>query len=114
MAPASSTRRTSRAPYARNTRLVVVNHASNVIGTVAVGAIGRVCRERGVLVVDASQTAGVVPIDMRAMNIDALVFTGHKAPLGSTGIGGLCVRQHPEVRQGAPAAPACTPNTRTT
>ena len=84
-----------------NTRLVVVNHASNVIGTVQpVGAIGRVCRERGVpLVVDASQTAGVVPIDMRAMNIDALVFTGHKALLGSTGIGGLCVRQHLEVRQ---------------
>jgi selenocysteine lyase/cysteine desulfurase len=50
-----------------NTRLVIVNHASNVIGTVQpVGAIGRVCRERGVpLVVDASQTAGAVPIDMR-------------------------------------------------
>lgn len=84
-----------------NTRLVIVNHASNVIGTVQpVGAIGRVCRERGVpLVVDASQTAGVVPIDMRAMNIDALVFTGHKALLGSTGIGGLCVRKHLDVRQ---------------
>jgi cysteine desulfurase/selenocysteine lyase len=84
-----------------NTRLVIVNHGSNVIGTVQpVAAIGRVCRERDVpLVVDASQTAGVVPIDMRAMNIDALVFTGHKALLGATGIGGLCVRQHLEVRQ---------------
>jgi cysteine desulfurase family protein len=84
-----------------NTRLVVVNHASNVIGTVQpVGEIGRVCRERGVpLVVDASQSAGVVPIDMRAMNIDALVFTGHKALLGATGIGGLCVRKHLDVRQ---------------
>ena len=84
-----------------NTRLVVINHGSNVIGTVQpVGAIGRVCRERGVpLVVDASQTAGVVPIDMRAMHIDALVFTGHKALFGSTGIGGVCVRKHLDVRQ---------------
>ena len=84
-----------------NTRLVVVNHASNVIGTVQpVGAIGRVCRERGVpLVVDASQTAGVVPIATLARNIDALVFTGPKRLLGSTGIGGPCVRQHLEVRQ---------------
>jgi cysteine desulfurase family protein len=84
-----------------NTRLVVINHGSNVIGTVQpLGAIGRVCRERGVpLVVDASQTAGVVPIDMRAMHIDALVFTGHKALFGSTGIGGVCVRKHLDVRQ---------------
>ncbi|MCC7461768.1 MAG: aminotransferase class V-fold PLP-dependent enzyme [Gammaproteobacteria bacterium] len=84
-----------------NTRLVVINHGSNVIGTVQpVGAIGRVCREHGVpLVVDASQTAGVVPIDMQAMNIDALAFTGHKGLLGSTGIGGLCIRKHLEVRQ---------------
>jgi cysteine desulfurase/selenocysteine lyase len=84
-----------------STRMVVVNHGSNVIGTVQpVGEIGRVCRERGVpLVVDASQTAGVVPIDMRAMNIDALVFTGHKALMGATGIGGLCVRKHLQVRQ---------------
>ena len=84
-----------------NTRLVVVNHGSNVIGTVQpLAAIGRVCHERGVpLVVDVSQTAGIVPIDMRAMHIDALAFTGHKSLMGSTGIGGLCVRKHLEVRQ---------------
>jgi cysteine desulfurase family protein len=84
-----------------NTRLVIVNHGSNVIGTVQPAAeIGRVCRERGVpLALDVSQTAGVVPIDMRAMNVDVLAFTGHKALLGATGIGGLCVRKHLTLRQ---------------
>jgi selenocysteine lyase/cysteine desulfurase len=65
-----------------------------------VRAIGQVCRERGVpLALDASQTAGIVPIDMQDMNVDVLAFTGHKALLGATGIGGLCVRKHLEVRQ---------------
>ncbi len=84
-----------------NTRLVIVNHGSNVIGTVQpVTEIGRICRERGVpFAIDASQTAGVVPIDMQAMNVDVLAFTGHKALMGSTGIGGLCVRKHLEIRQ---------------
>ncbi|MDI6845932.1 MAG: aminotransferase class V-fold PLP-dependent enzyme [Candidatus Saccharicenans sp.] len=77
----------------KNTRLVVVNHASNVIGTVQpVNEIGRICREHGVVfVIDASQSAGKVPIDMKDMNIDVVCFTGHKSLLGPTGIGGLCV-----------------------
>lgn len=77
----------------KNTRLVVVNHASNVIGTVQpVKEIGRICREHGVVfVIDASQSAGKVPIDMKDMNIDVVCFTGHKSLLGPTGIGGLCV-----------------------
>ncbi len=79
-----------------NTRLVIVNHASNVIGTVQpVAEIGKICAEAGVtFAIDASQTGGMIPIDMNKMNIDVLAFTGHKSLLGSTGIGGLCVRRH--------------------
>jgi cysteine desulfurase family protein len=84
-----------------NTKLVIVNHGSNVIGTIQpVAEIGRVCRERGVLfALDTAQTAGAVPIHMREMNIDALAFTGHKALMGAMGIGGLCVRKHVHLRQ---------------
>ena len=76
-----------------DTRLVVVNHASNAIGTVQpVGEIGAICREAGVpLCIDAAQSAGVIPIDMKEMNIDIVAFTGHKSLLGPMGIGGLCV-----------------------
>ncbi len=84
-----------------NTRLVVVNHGSNVIGTVQpVKEIGLICRERGVkFAVDTTQTAGIIRINMQEMNIDALAFTGHKALMGSTGIGGLCVRKSVDLRQ---------------
>ncbi len=84
-----------------NTKLVVVNHGSNVIGTVqAVGEIGKVCRERGVtFAIDTAQTAGIIPINMKEMNVDVLAFTGHKGLMGSMGIGGLCVRKHVELRQ---------------
>ena len=84
-----------------NTRVVAINHASNVVGTVQpVEEIGRRCRERGVLlVVDASQTAGKLPIDVAAMHIDVLAFTGHKSLLGPTGTGGLYVREGVEIRQ---------------
>ena len=83
-----------------NTRLVIVNHASNVIGSVQpVEAIGRICREHGVpFAIDASQSAGKVPIDMEQMNIDVIAFTGHKSLLGPTGIGGLYVRDGIEIR----------------
>jgi cysteine desulfurase family protein len=83
-----------------NTRLVIVNHGSNVLGTVQpVREIGKICREKGVLfVIDTAQTAGVIPINMKEMNIDVLAFTGHKALMGFTGIGGLCVRQHVNIR----------------
>jgi cysteine desulfurase family protein len=82
------------------TRVVAINHASNVIGTVQpVAEIGRRCRERGVhLVVDASQTAGKIPIDVQAMNVDVLAFTGHKSLMGPTGIGGLYVQEGVEIR----------------
>lgn len=78
-----------------NTKLVIVNHGSNVIGTVQpVAEIGAICKEAGVpFAIDVSQTAGVIPINMKEMNVDMLAFTGHKSLLGSTGIGGLCVRK---------------------
>lgn len=83
-----------------DTRLVVVNHGSNVIGTVQpVGDIGRICREKGVpFLVDASQTAGKIPIDVQEMHIDVVAFTGHKSLLGPTGIGGLYVGDGVQIR----------------
>jgi cysteine desulfurase / selenocysteine lyase len=77
----------------KNTKMVIVNHCSNVIGTIQpVAEIGKVCKEAGVLfVIDATQTAGTIPIDMQAMGIDVVVFTGHKCLLGPTGIGGSYV-----------------------
>ena len=75
------------------TRLVALTHASNVLGTVQpVGEVGRVVREHDLLfLVDAAQTAGVVPIDVREMNIDLLAFPGHKSLMGPTGTGALYV-----------------------
>jgi cysteine desulfurase/selenocysteine lyase len=83
-----------------NTRLVIVNHASNVIGTLQpLEAIGRICREHGVaFAIDASQSAGKVPIDIEQSHIDVVAFTGHKSLLGPTGIGGLYVREGIEIR----------------
>ena len=83
-----------------NTKLVIVNHASNVIGTVQpIREIGRICREHGVpFAIDASQSAGKIPIDMEADHLDVLAFTGHKSLLGPTGIGGLYVREGVEIR----------------
>lgn len=85
----------------KNTRLVIINHSSNVIGTVQpVGEVGKICRERGVIfAIDAAQSAGVVPIDIESMNIDVVAFTGHKSLLGPTGIGGIYVRDGVEIAQ---------------
>lgn len=77
-----------------HTRLVAINHASNVTGVVQpVEAIGRACREEGVpLLVDAAQSLGHIPVDVQAMSIDLLAFPGHKGLLGPTGTGGLYLR----------------------
>ena len=82
-----------------DTRLVVMNHGSNVIGTVQpVAEVGALCRERGVLfAIDAAQTAGVVEIDMGAMNLDVVCFTGHKSLYGPTGTGGMYVAEHVDI-----------------
>ncbi|MCJ7754640.1 MAG: aminotransferase class V-fold PLP-dependent enzyme [Thermoanaerobaculales bacterium] len=82
-----------------NTKLVVVNHGSNVIGTIQpVAEIGRICRERGVLfAIDAAQTSGLVPIDVASMNIDVVCFTGHKSLFGPSGTGGMYIAEHVEI-----------------
>jgi cysteine desulfurase family protein len=83
-----------------NTRLLVATHASNVTGTLLpVGELASVARSRGVLsLVDASQTAGAIPVDVAAMDVDLLAFTGHKALLGPTGTGGLYIRDGIELK----------------
>lgn len=75
------------------TRLVVVSHASNVVGTLApIEELGRLVEARGPLFcVDAAQTAGACAVDLRAMRVDLLAFTGHKSLYGPQGTGGLCV-----------------------
>ena len=86
--------------FKKNTKLVAVNHASNVIGTIQpVKEIGKYCKEAGIpFVLDASQSAGKIPVDMEDLNVDVVTFTGHKSLLGPTGIGGLYVREGLEIR----------------
>ncbi len=78
-----------------DTRLVAVTHASNVTGAVNdLGAIGDLCRKAGLpLLVDASQSAGCLPIDAEALKVDYLAFSGHKGLLGPQGTGGLYLRE---------------------
>jgi cysteine desulfurase family protein len=76
-----------------NTVMVVLNHASNVVGSLLpVAEVGRICRQHDLLLlVDAAQTAGAYPIDVEADHIDLLGFTGHKALCGPMGTGGLYI-----------------------
>jgi cysteine desulfurase family protein len=86
--------------FKKNSKLVIVNHASNVIGTIQpVKEIGRLCREKGVpFAIDVSQSAGKIPIDIEDLNVDIVAFTGHKSLLGPTGIGGLYVREGIQIK----------------
>ena len=79
----------------KDTKAVVMLHASNVCGTVLPAAeVGAICRERGIrFILDTAQTAGALPVDMNAMGIDALAFTGHKGLLGPQGTGGFLIRE---------------------
>jgi cysteine desulfurase family protein len=90
-----------RAAITPKTRLIALTHASNVLGTVQpVAEVGRLARERDLLfLVDAAQTAGVVPLDVQEACIDLLAFPGHKSLLGPTGTGALYVG--PRARVGA-------------
>lgn len=83
-----------------NTKAIVCTHGSNLVGNLLdVKKIGEIAKKHNlVFIVDASQSAGVFPIDMQDMNIDILCFTGHKGLLGPQGTGGLCVREGINVR----------------
>ena len=78
-----------------NTVAIVMTHASNLVGTVnPLKEVGEICRRHGLkFIVDCAQTAGIFPIDMKEMNIDALCFTGHKSLLGPQGIGGFVIAE---------------------
>jgi len=81
-----------RRSFRKNTKMVVLTHASNVTGTIMpLEAIGTIVRDRGDILfcVDAAQTAGALPIDVQKMKIDLLAFTGHKSLFGPQGTGGL-------------------------
>jgi len=74
-----------------NTKAIFMLHSSNVCGTIMpISEVGKICRKHSLkFIVDSAQTAGVIPVDMKSMNIDVLAFTGHKGLLGPQGIGGF-------------------------
>ena len=76
-----------------NTKLVVITHASNVVGTIQpIKEVGEICKKHGIFfIVDTAQSAGTVPIDFKEINASALAFTGHKSLLGPQGIGGFII-----------------------
>ncbi len=82
------------------TRLVALNHASNVTGTLMpVKKVGEICSKYGIpLLLDSAQTAGVYPIDVVDLNVDLLAFTGHKGLMGPTGTGGLYIAPEVELK----------------
>ena len=82
------------------TKAVVCNHASNLTGNMLdLDRIGSICRKHGLLlVVDASQTAGCVPIDVEKMGLSVMCFTGHKGLYGPQGTGGMCIAEGVEIR----------------
>ncbi|QOV18274.1 aminotransferase class V-fold PLP-dependent enzyme [Blautia liquoris] len=84
----------------RRPKLAVCTHASNLCGNLTdIRRIGSWCAKSKVLfVVDASQTAGIFPIDMQKDHIDVLCFTGHKSLMGPQGTGGLCVKKDVQIR----------------
>lgn len=80
-------------------KAVVCTHASNLTGNIVdIQRVGKRCKEVGaIFIVDASQTAGIFPIDMERDGVDIVCFTGHKSLMGPQGIGGLCVREGVEI-----------------
>lgn len=77
------------------TRMIVCTNGSNLTGNyIDIGKVGEMAHRHGLLfVVDASQTAGVFPVDVKKMHVDVLCFTGHKGLLGPQGTGGMYVRE---------------------
>lgn len=79
-----------------NTKAIIMTHASNVCGTVQpLEQIGSFCQKHGLrFIVDSAQSAGILPLNMQQLHIDALAFTGHKGLLAPQGIGGLLLREN--------------------
>ena len=79
-----------------NTKAIIITHASNVCGTVQpLEQIGSFCQKHGLrFIVDSAQSAGILPLNMQQLHIDALAFTGHKGLLAPQGIGGLLLREN--------------------
>jgi len=84
-----------------DTRLMVINHASNVFGTIQpLREIGEICRRHSIcLIADCAQSAGIIPIDMQEDKIDLLAFAGHKGLMGPTGTGGLIINDEFDYRK---------------
>lgn len=82
-----------------NTKAIICTHSSNLTGNlIDIERVGKICKAHNLLfIVDASQTAGVFPIDVEKMNIDILCFTGHKSLLGPQGTGGIYVKDGIEI-----------------
>lgn len=82
-----------------NTKVIVCNHASNLTGgMIDLARVSRIARQKGILLIaDASQTAGCIPVDMGQLGADILCFTGHKGLLGPQGTGGMCIRESVEI-----------------
>jgi len=87
-----------------NTKMIILNHASNVIGTLLpIKEVGLIARNHNLLfLVDAAQTAGAYPIDMETEKIDLLAFTGHKSLYGPQGTGGLVIGERIEEKEMIP------------
>jgi len=85
----------------KNTKLIVLNHGSNVIGSILpITIVGEIAREHNILfLVDAAQTAGCYPLDIKKDNIDLLAFTGHKALFGPSGTGGLVIGERVDIKK---------------
>ncbi|MEA4827119.1 MAG: aminotransferase class V-fold PLP-dependent enzyme [Clostridium sp.] len=85
----------------KNTKAIVINHASNVLGSVQdIRTIGKIAKEKGIVfIVDASQSAGSIPIDIVKDNIDILAFPGHKGLLGPQGTGILYIGNDIELNE---------------
>ncbi len=83
-----------------NTEAIICTHASNLTGNmIDVAQVAQIAKKHGLtFIVDASQTAGCFPIDMEAMGIDILCFTGHKGLMGPQGTGGICIREGVSIR----------------
>jgi len=88
----------------KNTKLIVLNHGSNVTGSILpISIVGEIARRHDILfLVDTAQTAGCYPLDIKNDNIDLLAFTGHKALFGPPGTGGLVVGERVDIKKLSP------------